>query len=154
MGRFRWKQEYDHSEFRNKILNAFRLLRSRKVMARANFMCCGSCASYDMWTKMEEKGGYIGGVFWHKQSEEGLEQDKPGEGELHIGFGANYHNITERDNDLEDAWIGWMLYDALVESGLHPDWKGDSGVKMLVSEKIEANQPLDVESCLSDICTD
>lgn len=141
-----------HWEFRDKILKAFKAVRKYGILSRANFRCCQSCASYELWTIANKKEDTIlGCVFWHYQDEETFRDDKPGEASLYIAFGVTSGGQMK---GWTDEAIGRLLVMALKDAGLHPVWNGDSHTRILVSEKVEANQPIDVEACLSEVCTD
>lgn len=72
---------------RGKVLSAFAEMRSNGFLARANFMCCGSCAWYDLATKaseLKDKGRTLNGcVSWHRQAEEWWKEI----GRLSIAYG-------------------------------------------------------------------
>lgn len=148
----RWRtHKYDHTEFKDKVLSAFKAVRKYGIYARANFMCCRSCASYDLFTKAKDKEDILGAVYYCKQAEEHLNEKKPGKGDLYISFGVSEGGELK---SLKDAYIGKLLVMCLQDVGLHPDWNGDENDAIYVSEEIEANQPIDMEACISDICTD
>ncbi len=143
-GSWRGKSQYDHSEFKAKILKAFALIRKFKVQARANFMCCRSCASAALYNKALSNPAIIGAVYYCTQSEQYLKDDKPGEGSLYISFGVS---DSGEERGLTTAYIGKLLIVCLQDAGLHPEWDGSENNAILVSEKIEANQPVNIEEC-------
>lgn len=71
---------------RQLVVRAFRKLQKQGILARANYLCCTSCASASL-AKEAKQTGAKGGVYWHAQDEEALRQ----ESELHLGFvGADF----------------------------------------------------------------
>lgn len=67
---------------RSKIRKAFRLLRTEGYMARMNFMCCQSCAWYELSTnedgseKTEAELKALKVVFFHEQDNESFQGDR------------------------------------------------------------------------------
>jgi hypothetical protein len=52
---------------------AFAELRKQGFVARMNFACCGSCASYEIGVWLEERGrnpDEADAVYWHRQSDD------------------------------------------------------------------------------------
>jgi len=98
------------TEFRKRLLAAFAALRKQKIVARANYLCCGSCAAAGIGEYVK-KIGAKGGVYWHDQDDENVP-----EGFVYVGFGAR--------DDGDDAEIGRALVDALKAQGLKVEWDG------------------------------
>lgn len=112
------RDEFDFDrlrEARGKLTRAFRELRKKNIRARANFMCCGGCASSAIDIK-----GKRGGVWWHQQDDSGFRED----GQLYIGF-------STKDGKGSLA-IGKDLAQSLKDQGLDVEWDGDSGTRVLV----------------------
>lgn len=120
---------------RDKVLEAFKILRRRGVVCRANFACCGGCASSEIASYMEKSPNKIGAAFWHRQTEQCYQEAKDGQGRLLIYFGAKENWATK--TTLADRWIGYAITDALQEVGLHPDWNGDVDLAIAVDESRE-----------------
>ena len=102
-------------ETRTKIQKAFRLLRSQGFAARGNYMCCGGCARAAL-----DLEGKKGGVFWHKQDDEGFRKD----GELYIGFFTQDGNGSDK--------VAEAVIAALKAENVWVEWKGDTGTRILV----------------------
>ncbi|MFQ5801391.1 MAG: hypothetical protein ACE5JQ_00670 [Candidatus Methylomirabilales bacterium] len=106
---------------RQLLLKAFKKLEKKGLIARANFMCCTTCASNGVaWDA--EITGVKGGVYWHAQDEESLGQRN----ELHIGFAAAGFDSGNT------AEVGKILAETLTEEGLDVIWDGDPNKKVLV----------------------
>lgn len=136
---------------KQKLNEAFKLLRKNKILARQNFSCCGSCGSYELATKIEEmhdaNKSVLGYVFYNRQSNEALVGDhwKLADGRLYISYAdsstSKYPNkITKTSEE-----IGQMLVVALTQVGLVFEWDGSSDSCVLVKmaektvEKVEAD---------------
>jgi len=65
------------------VINAFRFLRNRGIVARTNYMCCTTCASFGLAQIALEKGKK-GFAYYHGQDIEGFKED----GCVYIGFGG------------------------------------------------------------------
>jgi hypothetical protein len=109
---------------RKAVLQAFKALRKEGFIARANFMCCMSCACAEIATKVAAKGGDPGKtsyVFWHKQDEEYAFPKRWGRksGSLYLRWGGDPARIVE----------------ALIAQGLvvYHDGKASSCVEVLDS---------------------
>jgi hypothetical protein len=123
-------------ELRKKLLVAFRDLRKQSISARANFRCCNSCASYDIWELARDKWKVkpqLGYVFWHKQNEEDLWK----RGSMHLAFGT--FNDNGRDGSpkmtspLSSADVATKVILAFVKHGIRCEWDGDESKKIEVS---------------------
>lgn len=104
---------------RRLVLKAMRKLEKHGVVARPNYLCCTTCASSALaWDS--EMMGVQGGVYWHRQNEEGLRKGD----DLNIGFvGAGY-------DDNKTAAVGKLLADALTKEGLDVMWDGSPDQKV------------------------
>jgi hypothetical protein len=109
----------DAGRKRQLVLKAMRKLEKRGIIARPNYLCCTTCASSALaWDAVE--AGAQGGVYWHRQDEEGLRKGK----ELNIGFvGAGY-------DDEKTAAVGRLLAEVLAEEGLDVMWDGSPDQKV------------------------
>src|SRR5260221_3816089 len=81
-----------------KLNDAFKLLRSNKLIARQNSACCGTCGSYEIATKIEAlhdaNKPVMGYVFYNRQSNEALTGDhwKLADGRLYISYADSSTN--------------------------------------------------------------
>lgn len=108
------------------IGSVFPALRKQKLYARANFMCCGSCAAYGLGQDMEAaalKGkAKDGAVYWHNQDDESLRQ----RGYVYLGFGAY------EKGSLSGAAVGKLVADACTAAGLTVEWNGSEDERIHV----------------------
>ena len=111
-------------ETRPLVMKAFRRLRKAGYVAKANFMCCGTCASSACFEEAEETKK-AGVVWWHKQDDTSYRET----GELWIGFGS-VDDVSESTNS--DA-VGQDVVKALVDAGLKVEWNGSSKQRIRVT---------------------
>ena len=100
---------------KGKLYAAFRELRKDGIDARANFMCCSSCAVAAL-----DKSDGNGGVYWHAQANDFFNE----RGYVHIGFVG--------DCDHEQRGVALRLVSTLKDYGLDVEWDGDLGSKVVV----------------------
>lgn len=120
-------------EARQRVLEAFRQLRRKGIVARANYLCCTSCASYALHETAKQRPKAIGYAYWHQQNEEEMWRS----GELYIGFAA------VDDEDPAHMEIGQRVVAELKKQGLEVEWPEDPDIKIkvvLVRPETEPNQ--------------
>jgi len=139
------------AENKEKLNNAFKLLRKAGLIARQNFGCCGSCGSYEIATKMEElldkNKPVVGYVFFNRQNADALVSDgyKPADGRLYLSYADGTTNKYPNNAPVSTLDIGKMLLITLTSVGLLAEWNGDSDscviVRMAekVADKVEAD---------------
>jgi len=121
----------EFTECRDAILRAFKKLRSQNIRTRANFWCCGSCACSAI-TNLDEarkKKGlklYDGAVYWHRQSEEGLQET----GSICIYFCVDVKDGEEAEP--KSRPLAEKLVAALKAEDLDVEWDGNTGTAVLV----------------------
>ena len=93
---------------RSKIRKAFAILRKKGYFARMNFMCCSTCALYEI------KNDKF--VFFHHQDNYAFNES----GECTIRYGSTVTDANE-------------IYTVLKSVGLTVDWDGDLNRTMCVS---------------------
>lgn len=96
-----------YGDAKERIGKAFRALRKLGYVARQNYLCCGSCAAYQIGLDLEKKG--VGeadrkAVYFCRQSEATLKET----GGVWINWSGNGHEIAG----------------VLVAHGLHVEWNG------------------------------
>jgi hypothetical protein len=118
----REKREYHPKYYtlRSQLKEAFKKLRNKKLYARMNFLCCGSCATYDLECKLKTSNTKLGYVFWHSQDEERFKNS----GFVWLGYGG----ISE-DKVLK---VGQIIVDTLSELNIPHEWSGDSNERIRV----------------------
>ena len=123
---------------REKVMQVFAKLRQghygHRILARANFECCGSCASALIQDRMDEtdKYGmpkYIGYAFWHQQAEAGAFGARNTWGirrhNLDLPLYINFSHGASSDPALSQI-VGNIIVKALREAGLNVKWNGES----------------------------
>jgi hypothetical protein len=122
----------NYEEVKHRVLAAFKVLRSRhKILCRANFWCCQTCAGADITDKatmIVDKGKVVNGcVFWHNQDEDSFRR----KGTLYLAFGQM--NSTKYGRiGFEDEVVGRLVCETLVANGLEYEWDGSAGQRILV----------------------
>jgi hypothetical protein len=122
MQRRKRNDPYNISHLRFQLKEAFKRIRKKKLYARMNFLCCSSCASYDLSTKLNNSNTKLGYAYWHSQDEESLQTH----GYLLVGYGAK----VKKDH----VKVGQMIVDTLEEMGIPHKWSGDSDERILVGK--------------------
>ena len=144
-----WNRNYRViAENKERLNDAFKLLRKQGLIARQSFGCCGSCGSYEIATKMEEMldagKSALGYVFYNKQSAEAFNGDRA-DGLLYISYADGSTNKYPNNTPKSSEEIGKMVLLAMKLSGLVAEWNGDTDTCVLVklaektAEKIEAD---------------
>lgn len=113
-------REIQGSEVREVLVGVvFPALRKAGLYARANYMCCGGCASYGLGQDLEAanlKGKpRAGGVYWHNQDEARIRKD----GQVYIGYGASEHGASVTTEE-----VGELLVLECRLAGLAVEWDG------------------------------
>lgn len=105
----------------DRIDTAFQSLAARGIVAAANFTCCMSCGSAEIWEHAAPTDrGY---VFFHQQDTERAAES----GELLLAYGAT------SGTDADGVAIGHEIVAALRAAGLTATWDGDIRERIAVS---------------------
>lgn len=148
----RYHREMDYAETREEILQALKTLHKMGFVTRANYLCCGSCASYAIASSLEEKieksranleiwdalpivHGVkakniklpLGCIFWNRQSEQGFRED----GSIYITYGQ-IGTSAYGDIGIPTEETGRLLFSALKFRGVHVEWDGKESTCILV----------------------
>lgn len=113
----RMKRMYDVERVRalkDAVKKAFVELRKAGFIARANFMCCMSCASYGLGEIARERG-IEKLAYWHHQDEDRLKE----RGQLCVRY------FSMKDDDEATKVVGQEIVEALKRNGLNVEWSGD-----------------------------
>ena len=108
---------------REAVLEAFKTLRKNRVLAKANFSCCGSCAGSEIDGRLEDKPmKWDGYAYWHRQTEARafpwvFSYDPPS---LNIYYGGN-----EYGSDMTTEHIGSRIVAVMESHGLNVHWDGN-----------------------------
>lgn len=101
---------------KDRLNGMFRELRRQRIVARQNFMCCGSCASAELASMVRERDAR-GAVYYHRQEGERL---RAGAERVYLAYGAG-----DGASESEDRVIGLEIVHAAQRNGLAVDWDGD-----------------------------
>jgi hypothetical protein len=101
-------------EIRAKLTVAFKSLRKQKLVARRNFMCCGSCASAALESVCEAKPEILGAVYYTQQAAADFNNG--------ASVYLNYGGVKGRATDEE---IGKLVSIALKAAGVEFEWDGN-----------------------------
>lgn len=109
---------------RTLVLEVFKDLRKLGFVAKANYLCCSSCAGYAIAEEVgkmteEEAAELKGCVYWHQQDEESIKNV----GLLDLRYGqidTHQHGKV----GLETEAVGKILKLALEAKGLEVVWGG------------------------------
>lgn len=129
--------QYSDSGGREKLTEAFKLLRKEGLIAKQNFSCCGSCGTYEIGEQAKIKAKKVGKfpkgyVMYNRQSTEGIETF----GSVNLSYGAFYsRNDIRRKECFTDLEIGRLIEAKMKEVGLKTEWNGD--VHKCVSVDVE-----------------
>jgi len=115
-----WKLSLDRDE---NVRKAFSLMRKFELIARMNFWCCGTCASYAMGTKVEEaleKGkAPVGVAYFHNQDN----NHKKAGHSFHIGYGDS--SINDYKGPLTTVEVGELICQIFLSCGVPVKWNQD-----------------------------
>jgi len=141
--RRRYEKRFQHwdekKEARAKVIEVFREMRKLGFLARADFLCCNTCARYSLTNRAEElreKGKEVkGAMFWHKQAEQGFWDD----GRLFIVSGT-LDSDKFGEIGLPTVEVGEILSEALKKEGIIVVWDGNPEEKILVKAYEEVKE--------------
>lgn len=109
----------DTREFKSKLNELFKRVRKEGAIARQNFMCCASCASYDLYHKAKNGQPVL---FYHRQDTPRITSDQG----VFLRFGINKNFEVSPENErLLDACFGSHVARIAEELDLKVDWDGD-----------------------------
>jgi len=128
MSRFGYNTSNPHPDYETLkplIGNAFKTLRRRGLIARQNFMCCSSCAGYDLATriekmKAEKRKKVMGMVYYCTQSETSFKEH----GDLYLQYSDRSTNKRPDDIPMTTKEVGNLICDVFKEVGVPFEWSG------------------------------
>ncbi|NKS63598.1 hypothetical protein GS966_05910 [Rhodococcus hoagii] len=138
----RLRQQAEIGTRTSRTAAAFAELNADGVVARADFTCCGTCASGEIWDERDDTRHWAGYVYFHQQDTARLVED----GCTHIGYGAfppetfdqaAYDALSEKAKEaLYSADVTRLLDDVvfpvLSRHGIEPQWNRDLGTRVLL----------------------
>lgn len=139
----RLRQQAEIGAYASRTIAAFDELNAHGVVARADFSCCGTCASGEIWGERDDSRHWKGYVYFHQQDTERLVAD----GETYIGYGAfppedfdedAYDTLSEAaKEDLYRTDVTRLLEDVVFpvfrRHGIEPEWNRDLGTRVLLT---------------------
>ncbi len=121
----------EKSEVRSKVLDVFKELRKQGFLARAKFLCCQSCAGYELATRAEamltDGKNVKGAVFWTRQDEESFWRT----GRLYLSYGE-IHTTGFGRIGLSTKEIGKLVCNLLSKFGVSYEWNGSPDERIMV----------------------
>ena len=111
----------NHKKIRQRLFEAFKELRKKGYIARANFMCCSKCASAVLWRELNISTK-IGSVYWSQRDENHFLKI----GEVYIGFESSIGTPEV------DVLIGKYIVSTLISFGLDVEWDENPNTRILV----------------------
>ena len=122
----------EDATLRERIKEAFKTLRKEGFIARMDFLCCQSCAGYQIATDaavMVKAGKKVNGcVYYHHQDADSLNQHEP---EVLLAFGQIESNEL-RTIGMSTGDVGGHVVTALEAVGCTVEWDGNPGKRILV----------------------
>lgn len=111
---------WEHKTDFDRLEDAFRILKSKGIVARHDFTCCGTCGTAEIIYEAEDEQKFgatmHGYVFYHQQDTESAVEG--------YGLYFNYGALAETANDAQHIEIGNLLAKTLSSVGLNVDWNG------------------------------
>lgn len=139
----RLRQQTEIGDYRSRTHTAFEELNANGVIARADFSCCGTCASAEIGDERDDSRHWSGFVYFHSQDTDRLIED----GATYIGYGAfepagfdedAYNRLS--DQAKQDLYFGDVvrMLDEIVfpivrRHGIEPEWNRDLGTRVLLT---------------------
>lgn len=129
---------------KEKLTKAFAQLRKAGFVAKQNFSCCGSCASYEIATahaklSKAKRAKVRGAVFYHAQDNEVFKRGRRvyprGEERLFISYGTIEARGCE-PTVLTMKEVGAFLVQVLRENGIECKWDGDPSIRVEVKVEL------------------
>lgn len=126
------------ADFKAKMSNAFKAMRSEGLMARQSFSCCRNCAGYELATTLKaktkaEKEAFKGCAFFTKQDAAPREcsRDFRSFSGLYISYGQ-LGVSGEKDYGLPTEEVGAIVKKCLEHAGLEVEWDGTPETRIFV----------------------
>jgi hypothetical protein len=126
------------TDFKAKMGNAFKAMRTEGLVARQTFSCCRSCAGFELATNLKaktqaEKEACKGCAFYTKQDAPPREDSRDFrffEG-LYISYGP-LGVSGEKDYGLPTEEVGAIVKRCLEKEGLEVEWDGSPEARIFV----------------------
>jgi hypothetical protein len=139
----RLRQQAEIGDYRSRTQAAFDEINANGVIARADFTCCGTCASAEIGDERDDSRHWSGFIYFHSQDTERLIED----GRTYVGYGAfepegfdedAYNRLSDQaKEDLYFSDVTRMLDDVVFpivrRHGIEPEWNRDLGTRVLLT---------------------
>lgn len=139
----RLRQQTEIGDYRSRTAAAFDELNAHGIVARADFSCCGTCASAEIGAERDDTRHWIGYVYFHNQDTDHLIDS----GTTYIGYGAfepedfdevAYDRLSDAAKaDLYSTDVARMLDDIVFpiarRHGIEPEWDRNLGTRVLLT---------------------
>ncbi|MDG6103317.1 hypothetical protein Daura_17575 [Dactylosporangium aurantiacum] len=138
-------QQREWGDVRSNVSLAFAELNQLGVLARANFSCCGTCASGEIHDERDGSRHWHGYLWFHQQDTEALIAST--DGSVYLGYGvyppedfdeAAYEALSpqeQRDRyqaDLE-RMLDDLVFPVLRRHGMRVTWNRNQATRILVT---------------------
>lgn len=117
------RSSQEQEQFKAQLTELFGRVKAKTgAIARQNFSCCGSCASYELSEKAKPGQAFL---FYHRQDAQGLPSCK-----VNLAYG-----IKVGDDEWEQKAVEFAIKvrDEAVKVGLEVVWDGTSQQRLFVS---------------------
>lgn len=131
------------NDVKDKLNQAFALLRKKGYIARQNFSCCRNCAGYELATNVSsmpdsKRVKVRGCVFYTRQDGEAFAEPrgrarfyrKPAEG-LYLSFGP-LDTTAHGQVGVDTKQVGEETVEACRAFGLNVEWDGNPNTRIFV----------------------
>lgn len=139
----RLRQQAEIGDYQSRTRAAFDELNANGVIARADFSCCGTCASAEIGDERDDSRHWSGFIYFHSQDTDRLIED----GSTYVGYGAfepenfdeaAYNQLSdEAKEDLYFSDVARMLDETVFpivrRHGIEPEWNRDLGTRVLLT---------------------
>ncbi|MCG7606407.1 MULTISPECIES: DUF6891 domain-containing protein [Mycobacterium] len=139
----RLRQQAEIGDYRSRTHAAFEELNAHGVVARADFSCCGTCASAEIGDERDDSRHWQGYIYFHNQDTDSLVES----GSTYIGYGAfepedfdedAYNTLS--DQAKEDLYVSdvtrmldEVVFPIVRRHGIEPEWNRDLGTRVLLT---------------------
>jgi hypothetical protein len=137
----RLRQQAEIGDYRSRTQAAFDELNANGVVARADFTCCGTCASAEIGDERDDSRHWRGYIYFHSQDTEQL----IARGTTYIGYGA--FDPEDFDEDVYDRlsdqakqdlyfrdvtrMLDEVVFPIVRRHGIEPEWNRNMGTRVL-----------------------
>lgn len=139
----RLRQQAEIGDYHSRTQAAFDELNANGVIARADFTCCGTCASSEIGDERDDSRYWRGFIYFHNQDTERLIED----GATYIGYGAFGPENLDQDaiNRLSDQakrklyfddvarMLDDIVFPVLRRHGIEPEWDRSLETRVLLN---------------------